>query len=99
VARLKAMDNVEVLVHTTALGYYNHNFVGLADRVPDHIAKPSRDLPRERRWQVRAKRVILATGASERHMVFPNNDRPGSMLASAGRMYLNHYGVVVGTKV
>lgn len=43
--------------------------------------------------------MILATGAIERHMVFPNNDRPGIMLASAGRMYLNHYGVVVGTKV
>ncbi|MGO7309732.1 FAD-dependent oxidoreductase, partial [Rhizobium ruizarguesonis] len=31
VARLKAMDNVEVLVRTTAFGYYNHNFVGLAE--------------------------------------------------------------------
>src|SRR5262249_45588352 len=39
------------------------------------------------------------TGAIERHMVFPNNDRPGIMLASAGRMYLNQYGVAVGRKV
>jgi NADPH-dependent 2,4-dienoyl-CoA reductase/sulfur reductase-like enzyme len=48
---------------------------------------------------VRAKRVILATGAIERHMVFPNNDRPGIMLASAARMFLNQYGVAVGQKV
>ncbi len=98
-AKLKAMKNVQVLTRTTAFGYYNHNFVGLAERVTDHIAKPARDLPRERLWQVRAKRVILATGAIERHMVFPNNDRPGIMLASAARIYLNHYGVAVGAKV
>ncbi|MDU0220315.1 hypothetical protein RVS24_25430, partial [Escherichia coli] len=33
------------------------------------------------------------------HMVFADNDRPGIMLASAGRTYLNHYGVAVGRKV
>jgi sarcosine oxidase subunit alpha len=99
VARLRAMPNVTVLTRTTAFGYYNHNFVGLAERVTDHLARPGKDLPRERLWQVRAKRVILATGAIERHMVFPNNDRPGIMLASAARTYLNHYGVAVGAKV
>ncbi len=93
------MENVQVSTRTTAFGYYNHNFVGLAERVTDHVASPGRDLPRERLWQVRAKRVILANGAIERHMVFPNNDRPGIMLASAARMYLNHYGVAVGQKV
>src|SRR5690606_17833996 len=40
-----------------------------------------------------------ATGAIERHMVFANNDRPGIMLASAARTFLNHYGVAVGRKV
>ena len=98
-ARLKAMPNVTVLTRTTAFGYYNHNFIGLAERVTDHLAQPGRDLPRERLWQVRAKRVVLATGAIERHMVFPNNDRPGIMLASAARTYLNHYGVAVGAKI
>jgi sarcosine oxidase subunit alpha len=55
--------------------------------------------PRERLWQVRAKRVVLATGAIERHMVFDGNDRPGVMLASAARTYLNHYGVAVGKNI
>jgi sarcosine oxidase subunit alpha len=88
-----------VLTRTTAFGYYAQNFVGLVERVTDHLAKPGRDLPRERLWQVRAKRVIIATGAIERHMVFANNDRPGIMLASAARTFLNHYGVAVGKKV
>lgn len=65
----------------------------------DHLARPDKKLPRERLWQVRAKRVILATGSIERHMVFANNDRPGIMLASAARTYLNHFGVAVGRKV
>ena len=56
-------------------------------------------LPRERLWQVRAERVMLATGAIERPMVFPGNDRPGIMLAGAARTYLHRYGVKVGNRV
>ncbi|YBV96487.1 sarcosine oxidase subunit alpha [Phyllobacteriaceae bacterium JZ32] len=98
-ARLAKMDNVRVLTRTTAFGYYAQNFVGLVERVTEHMARPSPDLPREKLWQVRARRVILATGAIERHMVFADNDRPGIMLAAAARTYLNHYGVAVGHKV
>ena len=99
VAKLSAMENVRLLPRTTAFGYYAQNFVGLVERVTEHLADPGHDLPRERLWQVRAKRVILATGAIERHMVFADNDRPGVMLASAARTYLNHYGVAVGRNV
>jgi len=98
-ANLKQMKNVKVLPRTTAFGYYAQNFVGLNERVTEHLAKPDKKLPRERLWQVRAKRVIIATGAIERHMVFANNDRPGIMLASAARTFLNHFGVTVGKKV
>jgi sarcosine oxidase subunit alpha len=99
VAKLKAMGNVRVLNRTTAFGYYAQNFVGLVERVSDHLKAPGADQTRERLWQVRAKKVILATGAIERHMVFADNDRPGVMLASAARTYLNHYGVAVGRNV
>ena len=57
VAKLAAMDNVRVLPRTTAFGYYAQNFVGLVERVTDHLASPGTNLPRERLWQVRAKRV------------------------------------------
>jgi len=96
---LAAMDDVTLLTRTTAFGYYNHNFVALVERVTDHLAAVDVTLPRERLWQVRAKKVILANGSIERHMVFANNDRPGIMLASAGRTYLNHFGVAVGKRV
>jgi sarcosine oxidase subunit alpha len=99
VAELTAMDNVVLLNRTTAFGYYAQNMVTLAERVTDHLALPDGDAPRERLWQVRARNVILATGAIERHLVFADNDRPGIMLSSAARMYLNHYGVAVGQNV
>ncbi|AJY44600.1 sarcosine oxidase subunit alpha [Martelella endophytica] len=96
---LESMPNVRYLPRTTAFGYYNHNFLGLAERLTDHLPSAKADGPRERLWQVRAEKVVLATGAIERPMVFPANDRPGIMLASAARLYLNHYGVAVGERV
>lgn len=98
-SRLAAMGNVRVLTRTTAFGYHAQNMIALVERVSDHLAGPLPDLPRERLWKVRARRVVLATGAIERHMVFADNDRPGIMLASAARTYLNQYGVAVGRKV
>src|ERR687897_142528 len=40
-----------------------------------------------RLWRIRAKRIVLATGAIERPEVFPDNDRPGVMLAGAFERY------------
>ena len=56
---------------------YAQNFVALAERLTDHLATPPADAARERLWQVRAREVVLATGAIERPLVFPGNDRPG----------------------
>ncbi|PZO73531.1 MAG: sarcosine oxidase subunit alpha [Mesorhizobium amorphae] len=99
IAKLAANGRVRVLSRTTAFGYYAQNMVALAERLTDHLADPDPGMARERLWQVRAKRVVLATGAIERHMVFADNDRPGIMLASAARSFLNHHGVAVGKQV
>ena len=97
VAALARHPRVTMLPRTTAFGYFAHNLMGLAERVTDHLADPDPSLPRERLRQVRAKQVVLATGAIERPLVFPGNDRPGIMLADAARTYLNRYGVRCGT--
>jgi sarcosine oxidase subunit alpha len=91
-------DRVTLLSRTTAFGYYPHNMVGLAQRVTDHLAQPDPSLPRERLWQVRAKEVVIATGAHERPLVFPENDRPGIMLADSARTYASRYGVKPGNR-
>ena len=98
-SELAGRDNVTLLPRTTAFGYFPHNLVGLNERLTEHLAQPAAELPRERLWQVRAREVVLATGAIERPLVFPGNDRPGILLASAARSYLNRYGVKVGSRV
>ena len=95
---LSQNDRVQLLNRTTAFGYFPHNFLGLHQRLTDHLAAPA-GMPRERLWQVRAARVILATGAIERPLIFPGNDRPGIMLAGAAQTYLNRFGVRVGKRV
>ncbi|GAB3913771.1 hypothetical protein GCM10029964_123860 [Kibdelosporangium lantanae] len=67
---------------STAFGYYDSNYVLVAQ---------GRTL-----WHIRARRVILATGAYEQPIVFSNNDRPGIMLAGAVRRYITRYAVLPG---
>jgi sarcosine oxidase subunit alpha len=98
-AGLASNPGVTLLARTTAFGYFPHNLIGLNERLTDHLAQPGAGRPRERLWQVRARAVVLATGAIERPLVFPGNDRPGIMLAGAGQTYLNRYGVRIGTRV
>ncbi|HMK80270.1 MAG TPA: 2Fe-2S iron-sulfur cluster-binding protein, partial [Xanthobacteraceae bacterium] len=95
-ATLAKRENAIVLPRTTAFGYYNHNYLGLVERVTDHLADAAHDLPRERLWQVRAREVVLATGAHERPLVFADNDRPGIMLAESIRVFVNRYAVAPG---
>src|SRR5438552_6666958 len=76
---LGALPNAMVLARTTVFGYYDDNFLCAVES----------DARRQRRlWHFRAKRVVLATGAHERPLVFGGNDRPGVMLASAVDTYL-----------
>jgi sarcosine oxidase, subunit alpha len=89
---------VTLLARTTAFGYFPHNLIGLNERLSEHLSAPREGRARERLWQVRAKRVVLATGSIERPLVFPGNDRPGVMLAGAAQAYLNRYGVRVGKR-
>ena len=88
VAALRNAPNVRLMMRTQAFGYYAQNFIALDERIAESelIADPG--LPRERLWQMRAREVVLATGAIERPLVFPDNDRPGVMLADAARRYL-----------
>ena len=53
---------------------------------------------RSRFWVVRAARTIVASGAHERGIAFPGNDRPGVMLASASSCYVNRFGVAPGRR-
>ena len=98
-AELRTLPELRVLTRTTAFAYYDHNYLGLVERVSDHLeAAAAPHLPRQRLWKVRARQVVLATGALERPLVFADNDRPGIMLAGAVRSYLNRYAVQAGQR-
>src|SRR5688572_5550917 len=95
------MPEVTLLTRTTAFGYYSHNFLGLWERVSDHLPESSRSahLPRQRLWRVRAREVVLATGSIERPLTFHENDRPGIMLAGGVRTFMHRYGVLPGRRI
>ncbi|KAF0231267.1 MAG: sarcosine oxidase subunit [Beijerinckiaceae bacterium] len=96
--QLRFRPNVRLLPRTQAFGYFAQNFVALQERLTDHLGTLPPKAPRERLWQVRAGAVVLATGAIERPIAFPDNDRPGIMLASAAEIYARRYGVKPGSR-
>jgi len=92
---LVGLPRVRCLTRTTVLGAYGHGvFAALETLAGADAAKFGR--LRERLRIIRARRVILATGAIERLIAFPGNDLPGVMLAGAALAYLRRYGVAVG---
>ncbi len=97
---LAAMPEVRLLPRSTVAGYYDHNFVTVLERVTDHLAPGTRPpgTPRQVLRKIRARQVVLATGAIERPLVFVNNDLPGIMLAGAAQSYINRYGVRPGSR-
>ncbi|MEU4996842.1 sarcosine oxidase subunit alpha family protein [Streptomyces sp. NPDC021622] len=101
-AALEAAPEAVLLPRTTAFGSYDDNYVLALQRRTDHLGadapEPSEGVSRQRLWHIRARQVVLATGAHERPLVFAGNDRPGVMLAAASRSYLNRYAVAPGSR-
>ncbi len=92
VAELQTHKNVTWLQNTTATGYYDHNMVIAVEH------EPTQWWLRERLWHIRAKKVIIATGAVERPLIFSGNDRPGVMLADAAARYVGRFAAVPGKR-
>ncbi|AJQ93838.1 sarcosine oxidase subunit alpha [Gynuella sunshinyii] len=100
ISELRCRNNVLFLPRSTVNGYHDHNFLTVHERLTDHLAdKAPGGMVRQRMHRIRAKWVILATGAQERPLVFGNNDVPGCMLASAVSIYIHRYAVVPGQRL
>ncbi len=96
---LAQMEEVRIIRRGVVFGCHDHNFLTLRESLTDHLPPDERQGFRERLWRVRARQVVLATGAHERPMVFGNNDLPGVMLSSAMADYAELYGVRVGQRI
>jgi sarcosine oxidase subunit alpha len=82
----KCGGNVEVMLNTTVLGVYEDGVITIEQN--------------ERRYfKMRPRSIIVATGASEKVLPFPNNDLPGIYGAGAVQTLMNVYGVVPGNRV
>ncbi|MGF6933610.1 sarcosine oxidase subunit alpha [Paraburkholderia sp. UCT70] len=91
---------VRYLRRTTATGYYEDNAIALVERVAEHARPGSlQGAPKQRFLFARARQVILATGAHERPLVFPHNDRPGIVLSSAAALYAVYYDALTAKTV
>ncbi len=76
-----------VLANATAYGVYQHNLVCIWRRGPDAL------------WRVRAQHIVVAAGAIERPLTFPDNDKPGVMSAEAALIYLRRHDVLAGRRI
>jgi len=76
---------VSVFTETPVVGYYSPYQLAV---VKDH-----------RLHRVQAKKIIVATGASENMLAFPNNDLPGVYGAGAVQTLMNVYGILPGRRV
>jgi sarcosine oxidase subunit alpha len=81
--------DLTALPNATALGVYDAGYAVVHERTPDL----------ERVWHVRARNVVLATGALERPIAFAGNDLPGVMLAGSVAAYLERFGVAPAERV
>ena len=99
VDELTSLPDVRLVPRSTVFGVYDGGTYGAIERVADHLPTPLPYQPRQRLWKIVAKRAVLAAGAIERPIVFGGNDRPGIMLASAIRSYINRFAVVPGGRI
>ncbi len=84
VAKARASSNLRVLTDTTVSGLFADNWASAIGGT--------------RLYKIRAKETVIATGAFDQPLVFPNNDRPGIMFADAAQRLMRLYGVKPGQR-
>lgn len=97
-AELAAFPDVRILTRTQVFGAYDSGVFGAVERLADHLPVIPEGVPRQRLWKIVARRSVLAAGAVERPLVFGGNDKPGVMMASAVRTYLNRFAAAPGRR-
>ncbi|OQB45966.1 MAG: Hydrogen cyanide synthase subunit HcnB [Synergistetes bacterium ADurb.Bin155] len=80
-------DRVKVHINCTATGIYKED--GVVSCV----------IGEEEYFRIKPERIVMATGAQERLIPFPNNHLPGVYGAGAVQTLMNVYGVIPGKRV
>lgn len=82
---VRSEKKITVLTEATVLGYYEDGVLTVEQN--------------EKFLKIKPKKIIMATGGSEKTLAFPNNDLPGIYGAGAVQTLVNVYGVKPGNKV
>ena len=97
---LTNLKNLTVKTRTSLAAYHSYNYLLAKENLTDHLnLNERRGKIRQRLWKIRAKKVIIASGSIERPLIFDNNDRPGIILSSSIKKYIDYYGVKCGQKL
>jgi sarcosine oxidase subunit alpha len=88
-SRVQALPNLQVLQGCYCFGLYEGNLLGIVQprQGPQAV---------ERLIHLRAQRVVVATGAYEAPLLFPNNDLVGVMLSTAVQRLIRLHGIAPG---
>lgn len=82
----KYKENVEIMTDTTIVGMFEDGVVTALHKEDNY-------------FKIKPDAVVVATGAFEKALAFPNNDLPGIYGAGAVQTLMNVYGVKPGNKV
>ena len=91
IAQLRSLASVEIISHAYCFGLYEGNLLGVLQANPYPGAT-------ERLIHLRARRVVVATGAYEVPFTFENNDLPGVMLSTAVQRLIHLHGIKPGSR-
>ena len=64
----KKYPNIKMRTHTVVSGIYDHGYVIANESITNY--KEGENIPKERLWRIRAKKIVTATGAIEKPLVF-----------------------------
>ncbi|MDG1870200.1 MAG: 2Fe-2S iron-sulfur cluster-binding protein, partial [Candidatus Thioglobus sp.] len=94
-------SRLTLLSRSTAYAWYDHNYIEVLETnaTGESLVTKQGQAARKTIHKIRAKEVILATGAHERPMLFETNDLANIMLSQSVRRYLNEFGVISGKDI
>ena len=100
IEELKKIPNLTIKNRTSVAAFHGYNYLLARENLTDHLSAHERkEKIRQRLLKIRAKKVVIATGAIERPLIFSNNDRPGIILSSSIKKYIDYYGVKTGENI
>ncbi len=82
----KYRENVNIMTEATVVGMFEDGVITVLEKEDFY-------------FKIKPKAVVVATGAYEKFLSFPNNDLPGIYGAGAVQTLMNVYGVKPGNKI